>query len=330
MSVTGTTTFNQTLYQVVQNAFAILNVYGIGRTFSPEDYQLAVSMVNMMVKSWGTQGLHLWCKEEGVLYLQQYQGRYGFGNSSSIGLIPAYATLASSAQITQTTSSINAGQTSINVLNSTNFTVGAYLGLVQSDQSLFWTTVAAIPNSTTITVALGPTLSINSAANVYSFMTKLNKPYRVISCRMVSGFDAGATSSINEIMMNPLSHADYFDLPVKSVNGLPNQYYYDPQLDYGVLNFWVRPNDCSYRVHFTFERIIDDITNVSDNFDFPVEWLEPLTWQLALRLSLPFAKDKKYPMLKEMAGQMLGNLLDWDKEFTGVSFQPDRDGGGIY
>jgi len=331
MSVSGTTSFSQTQYQVIQAAFNILNVYGIGRTFSAEDYTLAVQMLNMMIKAWGTKGLHLWCKEEGVLYLQQYQSRYGFANSSSIGLSPAYAALASSTITTQTTVASSVGSAALTVISTVNMTVGQNIGVVQSDGSLFWSTIATIPNSTVVTMNAGVTEIINSAANVYVFTSFLNKPYRIISARLRYGFDAGATSTVNDIIMNPLSHAEYEALPTKSVNGsTPNQYYYDPQTDYGVMNIWVRPIDCSYRIHFTYERIIDDITNATDNFDFPQEWYEPITWQLALRLAFPFAKLKQYAQLKEMATMMLDNLLEFDTEQTGISFQPDRDGGGIY
>jgi hypothetical protein len=330
MTITGTTSFTQTQYQLVQNAFNLLNVYGIGRTFSNEDYTLATQMLNLMIKAWGAQGLHLWCKEEGILYLTQYKSKYGFGNSASIGLTAAYATLASGATTTQTTATAALGATTLNVLSTTGWAAGYYVGVVQSDNSLFWTTIASVVNSTSITLTLGTTQTVNAQSNVYVFSVLLNKPYRIISARMMHGFDSGATTTINETMMNPLSHADYYDLPTKSVNGLANQYYYDPHTDYGVLSLWPRPNDCSYRIHFTYERIISDITNPSDTFDFPAEWLEPLTWQLALRLIPAFGKEKKYPIIHTMASQMLENLLVWDSECTGVSFQPDRDGGGIY
>ena len=331
MAVSGTTSFSQTQYQVIQAALNILNVYGIGRTFSAEDYTLGVQMLNMMIKAWGTKGLHLWCKEEGILYLTQYQARYGFANSNSIGLAPAYTTLASGSYTVQTTSSAALGANTLIVNSTTNFTPGQYIGVVQSDMSLFWTTIQSVTNSTTVVLVATVPESVNKAANVYVFTTLLNKPYRVLSARLRYGFDSGVTSTVNDIIMNPLSHSEYEALPTKSTNGPnPNQFYYDPQTDYGVMSLWVRPSDCSYRVHFTYERIIDDITNVTDNFDFPQEWYEPITWQLALRLAFPFAKLKQYEQLKEMATLMLNNLLDFDTEQTGISFQPDRDGGGIY
>ncbi len=330
MSVSGTTSYTLTQYQLVLRAFNILNVNGIGRTPSAEDISLAVDVLNMMLKAWGTDGLHLWCKTEGILYVQQYKSKYGFGNSSSIGLAPANATYASNAQMTLINASTTSATTSITVLNSTGFTVNSPIGIVQNDNSLFWTTIASIPSPTVINLNVATNLPLNLAAPVYSYTQTLSKFYRVNSARFVKGFDYGATSSINEILMNPLSHSDYYALPIKSINGLSNQYYYDPQLDYGTLSLWPRPNDCNYRVHFTFERTMDDVINPNDSFDLPQEWLEPVTWQLALRLIPAFGKEKKAPFITDMAEKLMAKLLDFDKETTGVSFQPDRDGGGIY
>lgn len=331
MSVSGTTSFNQTFYQIIYDALRKLNVYGLGRTVSADDMTTASNQLNRMIKFWGTKGLHLWCKEEGVLYFTQYQSKYGFGNSSSIGVTPAFASLASGAHSSQTSASAALGATTLNILNSANMNIGDYIGVVQSDMSLFWTTVATIPNSTSVTLTLGTTQTINQAANVYSFTTKLNKPYRIISARLRNGFDYGSYSTENDLIMNPMSHAEYYDLPIKSINGsTPNQFYYDPQLDYGILNLWTRPMDCSYRVHFTYERVMDDMTNPGDTFDLPQEWLDPIVWNLAVLLAPDFAKEKKLQAIAPMAEAMLKELLDFDAEQTGVSFQPDRDGGGVY
>ena len=332
MSVSGTTSFTQTRDQLIFDAFALLNVYGIGRTPSAEDFNIAISFLNKMIKFWGTKGLHLWCKEEAVLYFTQYKSQYGFGNSNSINLTPAYSCLRSNVSTTQTTAAYPIGTMAFNIINSGKMNIGDNIGIVQSDNSLFWTTIASV-TTTSVILNSGITVATNNATMVYSFPISaiLNKPYRIIGARLVNGFDSGATTTVNEIMMNPISHADYQNLPTKSINSsVPNQYNYDPQLDYGVLNLWPRPNNCSYRIHFTYERIIDDMNNPGDNFDFPQEWLEPLTWELAVRLAPAFGKEKKLQVIMPIAKDMLDQLLDFDSEVTGISFQPDRDGGGVY
>jgi len=328
VSVSGVTSFTQTKNQLVMDAFQLLNLYGIGRTPSTEDITVANSFLNKMLKAWGTKGLHLWCKTEGILYLTPNVSKYYFGNHTT----PAYTTLASNSINTQTTSSSALGSTTINVISTSGMSVGNYVGVLQSDKSLFWSTIATIQSSTALTLASGTSQTVNSSAIVYTFTQLIsNKPYRVISARLAWGFDSGATSTVTELLMNPLSHADYYALPEKTVGGIPNQYYYDPQLDYGVLNLWARPNDCAYRVHFTYERIIDDMVNTDDNFDLPQEWLEPITWQLAVRLGVAFGKGKRVREdILPLAETMLRDLIEFDSELLSIQFQPDHDGGGVY
>jgi len=322
MSVNTSTSFTQTRDQLILDAFQLIGVYGIGRTVSSEDMTVAVSFLNKMIKAWGTKGLLLWCKEEATVFLSPSVSNYSFGQTST----PAYAALASDTIISQTTTAAVLGATTINVINSAGMSVSDYVGVLQSDMSVFWTTIASIPNSTSIVLSSGTSTTVNQAANVYTFTTLINKPYRVLSCRRVWGFDSGVTTTIDEVVMNPLSHSDYYNLPLKSANGLPNQYYYDPQRDVGTLSLWQRPNDGAYRVNMTYERVMSDMLNVSDNFDLPQEWLEPLTWQLAIRLCPAFGKEKKLPSILPMAKQMLDDLLDFDTEIISVDFEPDDMG----
>lgn len=323
MTINTSTSFTETRDQIILDAFQLLGVYGLGRTVSSEDMNMAVNVLNKMVKAWGTKGLHLWCKEEAILYLTPNVSKYQFGTTATA----AYATLASGSHMSRTTASAALGATTINVISTAGMTVADYVGVVQSDNTVFWTTIATIPSGTQLTLTLGTTQTVNNAGNIYSFTTLINKPYRILSCRRVWGFDAGATTSIDEVIMNPMSHSEYYDLPLKSANGLPNQFYYDPQDNYGELRLWQRPNDANYRIHFTYERIMADMLNPSDNFDLPQEWLEPLTWQLASRLGPAFGKGKKVrEEIQPMAAIMLGELLDFDSEITSVSFQPDIEG----
>jgi hypothetical protein len=77
---------------------------------------------------------------------------------------------------------------------------------------------------------------------------------------------------------------------------------------------------------FTYERVVEDLTNTSDNFDFPPEWLEALTYQLAVRLCRPFGKPAALKELFPLASLMLQKLLDWDSEICCIQMSPDVGG----
>jgi hypothetical protein len=318
MAISSSTSFIQTRDQLIYDAFELLGVYGLGRTVSNEDMTFAVNVLNKMIKAWGTKGLHLWCKEEAILYLTPYTSKYRFGTATN----PAYCSLEDDTVITQTSAAAISGATSLTVKSTTGMTIGDYIGVTLADNTLFWTTIAALPSSTSITLTGALTGAVSSAFNVYTFTTLINMPYRVLSCRRISGYDAGATTTISENIMTALSHQDYYNLPNKTSNGIPNQYYYDPQVNFGDLFVWPRPADCVNRIGITYERRMSDVIVGTDNFDFPQEWLEPITWMLASRIGPAFGKGKRvneeiYPIAKVMLEQ----LLDFDTEIVSVCFQ---------
>lgn len=322
MATSGSSNFSQTRDQIILMAFQHLGVYGLGRTVSAEDMAFAVSLLNALIKSWSTQGLHLWCKSEGVLYLDKYQAKYTLGNLTS----HAYATLASDEIITQLNGALAINATSVTVDSTSGMTVGDYIGIVLTDKDIHWTTIATIPTSTTLTLTTGVVSAAADNNIVYTFTNRVYKPLRVLSARSVTGVDSGATSTRTEVQMNSIAYQTYFDFPVKTSNGnRPIQFHYNPKNTDGAMYVWPRPNDCSCRIEFTFERLIEDVDNASDDFDLPSEWLLPLQWNLAVLLGPAFGKDQKITTtIGPMAVSMLEALKNWDSEIDSVTFVPDR------
>lgn len=320
MATSGTTTFSQTRDQLILDAFQLIGVYGIGRNVSAADSQVAQSFLNKMIKSWQTQGLHLWTKTEGVLYLSQYVNKYTLGSSSTY----AYCTNKTDEIQTRLTTAIAIAATALTVTSTTGMTIGDYFGIVQSDNSIHWTTIATIPSSTTLTITTGPTVACSANAYIFTFTTRINKPLRINNANIVQGFDLGSSSTETQIPLSLISYEHYHSLPDKTTSGMPIQGVYIPKNTSGVFELWPRPNDCSQRIEFTYERIVEDMNDAADDFDFPSEWLEPLTWNLALRLGPAFGKDAKIMQtVGPMAMQMLEDLKSWDSEITSVNITPD-------
>ena len=319
MATSGSTNFTQTRSELINDAFQIIGVYGIGRTISDEDMSFAVSTLNKMIKAWGTQGLHLWTKEECMLFVTVNEAEYDLGST-------AKACLASGAVITQTAATAASGATSISVDSTTGMAASDTIGIVLTDKTIHWDTIASITDSTTLVLTTGLSGQIYQDAMVYTYTNALEKPLRVLDCRRVNGYDSGSTTTQTEIMLSNTAYQDYQQMSTKTNSGLPNQFAYKPERSSTKLYLWPRPSDGSYRIHFTAERIIEDLDAAGDNFDFPNEWLEALTWQLALRLCPAFGKDKRMlGSIVPMATSMLDNLKEWDSEHDYVSIMPEVD-----
>lgn len=318
MSVSGTVTFTQSRDQLIQDAYQLIGWYGLGRQLSAEDVTFASNMLNKMLKAWEGRSLHLWTKAEAVLYPTQYTGSYAITESD------VYCTDATTQVVTQTSATAAAGASLLTVSSTTGMSAGMYIGVQLSTGALQWSTISVVNSSTTVTMVATLTSSVNSLAMVYSFATMLPKPLRIINARLVRGFDNGSTSTLYEIPLKLISYDEYFSLPVKTVNGVPNQLHYNPQVSTGMMYLWPRPTVYDQRIHFSYERAIDDMTLSSDNFDVPQEWLECITYQLAIRLGPACGKFQRTQELIPAAQSMLHNLLEWDTENTSVFLSPNR------
>ncbi len=321
MATSGSTNFTETRNELILDALALLGVYGVGRTVSAEDMSFCVSMLNKMIKSWASQGLRLFTKSEAVLYTTQNEAQYTLSDAPT----SAYCTNKSDEILTQLNGSAATSATSLTVDSTTGMTVADKIGVVLADKTTHWTTIATLPTSTTLTLTTGLASAASDNAMVYTFTNRIYKPLRITAARYVTGLDSGSTSTEIQVPITTMSYQDYFDLPSKSIGGsIPVQYMYNPQTTYGDMYLWPRPVDTNTRIEFSYERIVEDLDNAADDFDFPPEWLETITYQLAVRVGPAFGKDQKVAkILMPMASNMLDNLKDWDNEITSVNLGPD-------
>lgn len=135
-------------------------------------------------------------------------------------------------------------------------------------------------------------------------------------------------ASNNDVPVIQISRREYELLGQKLVTGVPNQIYYDPQLDRGVLFVYPVPSaSLTHSLIFTVQRPLQDINLLAENADFPQEWLLPLAWLLANELSLSnVLPEFMVKHIREQANMYRESLSDFDsmQDNTAVFFQPMR------
>lgn len=136
------------------------------------------------------------------------------------------------------------------------------------------------------------------------------------------------TSSLIDVPLTKMTREQYWLLSDKDNTGTPVNYYYDPQLDNGVLNIWPAPTSnfaSNYTIEILYQAPIEDVDAATNNFDFPSEWLEAITYGLAIRIApqhgLPM--QERYALKKE-AQEALDLVLEWDQEDGSILIQPNR------
>jgi hypothetical protein len=319
MATSGSTNYTQNRNEIILDAFRLLNVYGIGRTVSAENMTFANSLLNKMIKAWQSKGIHLWSMEEGVLFVSANNGTYDLASST------VKAASWDDTIITQLSSDHSTSATTLVVNSTTGMVAADKIGVVLADNTVHWTTIVSVDSSTGLTITSGLASAASTNANVYTYTNTIGRPLKIHNCRRVSGVDSSTTNSAAvEIPMRQLSQSEYDVMPIKGANGAPVDYTYTPNVDYTTLNLWPRPDNVSYYFRFRYSRLIEDLDYATDNFDFPSEWLETITYQLAARLATPFGKTELASgLIIPMASSMLEDMLNYDNEVASVSFSPE-------
>jgi hypothetical protein len=308
MATSGVTDYTSNRNQIVDMAFYYINVYDVSDPIDAADRAYANRLLNMMIKSWQAQDLHLWKKKEAVLFLQYGQTTYELGSSGANATEDAvYAELGDDEA---------SGSTTLTLDSTEDMTVGDYIGIQLDSGYLQWTTISTIPNSTTVTIpAPGLTGDATSGNVVYTYTTKIVRPLRVYGARRNSSGDL-------DTPMFLISHMDYFNLPNKTITGTPNSFCYDPLIPMGRLYVWPAPITVTDKIKFTYYEPIQIFNEATDDPDFPDEWVEPLAKQLGVQLSYRYGKRDSINSLKNDADQLLKQILSFDNEDASVFLQP--------
>ena len=311
MATSGVSAFTMTALEVVNKAFGKIGVKVAEQALEATEYQDGQDALNLMIKSWSAQGLHLWSKDEGLLFLVPGKTDY------NLGLTGDEACQFDDFIATTTTNVNTATDVTILVDSTEGMSEFDHVGIQLDDNTRFWTTILLFgPNSITLTDALPGDAAIGST--VFTFTNLISRPNRILSYRR------STYAQDTEIPVLSFSRDQYFNQVNKNQRGTIVNCYYSPQLNDGRVYVWQTASNINNLLRFTFERPLEDITDSSETLDFPVEWLEAIIYNLAARLvddyDTPIPKADR---ITQKAVSFLDDLLGWDEEMESLNLQPD-------
>jgi hypothetical protein len=134
-----------------------------------------------------------------------------------------------------------------------------------------------------------------------------------------------------------LSRLEYEQYSNKFAVGIPNSFYYDPQmapgpltaydpsLSKGILAIWTAPVDMTRTIFLEVQRPIQDITAGDQSFDFPLEWYECLSLGLGAAVADKYeVPEDRIRRIKKEAEDALTEISDWGaQEQAPFYFKPD-------
>jgi len=315
MSTSGTQTFNMSRDDILLAALRKIGAIQSGETPNAQIITDASQALNAMVKRWAVKGLHIWTQQEGVIFLQPNQASYVIGTGTTDNNSSTYVG-------TQLDGAVSSGATSITVSSATGISNGDNIGIVLDTGTTFWTTVSGAPSGATIALASAITGNASDLNGVYAYTSRIVRPIEIKSARR-----RDLTSNI-DIPMIALSRIDYQELPNKTADGVPTQYYYDPRGGAnatGLFYVWPVASDGHSAIMITWRRMIEDFSTAANNPDLPQEWLDTIIYNLAISLAHEYdVPAKKMATLKVLADEYLNTMETWDREpesvFFGVNF----------
>ncbi len=136
-------------------------------------------------------------------------------------------------------------------------------------------------------------------------------------------------SGSNDTQMELISREQYYMLGDKSIEGIPHQLYYDPQLSLGNIYIYnpADANTAGNSIYLIYQRPFEDIDDLTNDFDFPQEWLMCIEYMLAVDIALRNGvRQGRISQLESKAKDYYYECLWWDVEPTTLQFQPDFSG----
>lgn len=190
--------------------------------------------------------------------------------------------------------------------------VGDYVGIELTSGSMQWTYIgAALSTTLTLITTLTGAAAIDN--HVYSYTVKTPRPVEIIEVRLHDSNDL-------ERPLISVSREEYQMLSDKSSSGTPNQIFYDPQTIEGIMKIWPSCNRVKEYIKFTARLPIQDVDNLSNDFEFPQEWFEALAWNLAVRLYPKYGKPIDQGVLMVASGMIQG-IRGFDREYQSSFIQ---------
>ncbi len=323
MPSSGTTDLVVSRNEIVRRAYIKLTTVDANvTTVTAILMQDGTAQLNSMIARWYKTGIHIWKVREIVLFPQAFQRRYNISLSSPDHVTETYfQTTVLSAQAI--------GATVIAVASSADMAIGDQIGIVLDGGVVHWSTVAAVPSLTSVTIALALTGSAASGNMVWNYhaTTPCTVPRPVGMGRGNGSFRRHDPIGLIDTPIGPfLSRLDYDSLPNKNGPGIITQGFYDLQLSAGYVSVWLVPSQIQQIVKMTAQLPIEYFDTATNTPDFPVEWIDALVYNLADMLSgesdVPAAVRQD---IQQRAALYLAEVSAEDREGESLFFSPNMD-----
>jgi hypothetical protein len=276
----------------------------------------------LILSAMANRGIQLWCIDKEILPLYEAVSEVPLPVGTVDILNANFRTLTEltgTETSNSTTVSVDFGQdtqvTNIGVLFS-----GASVGYTvqTSPDGTNWTTVLTVAN---------PNLTAGQWNWVDLQGTLAQQYCRVVGSGTLNQADVFFGNTPTEIPIARINRDDYSNLPNKTSQGRPLQYWLNRQREYPIMNVWQVPNG-----DFTFaqivcyiKRYIMDVGTMTQEIEVPQRWYDAIVYCLAAKLAeeLPSVDPQMLPILDQKMLRALKEAEDEERDNSPIYFTPN-------
>jgi hypothetical protein len=310
LATSNSINYSQNRNELISDALQLLGVIGAGESASANDITFCSAILNKMVKAWEAQGIHLWKESEAIIAVIPGKNKYTLAasNGDIIGDNPVETTLTASAS----------GAT-LTLSDTTGMTAADNIVITLDDDTHHSTTIVSVDTPTQVTITSAVASVASSGNCVFTYTAAAGRPLNVNNCRYKYN------NGIERAMLK-MGRSEFMALPNKSMSAPCTAFYYTPQLSNGYLYVYPTPSEPNDTLHISYQKSIQDFDGAADDPDFPQEWLEAITYNLAARVAPAYGLtlSKVNPDILGIAQSSLANAELWDTEEGSVRIVPNN------
>ena len=324
MAVSGTvsaTVFNTR--KVIDHAYRRCRIPPEG--ISSEQISFALDSLYLVLSMLANRGLQLWCIERYLMPLYEAQGLIEMPNGIVDILNTNLRTIEvvnenTNDTITSTTyTAIFPTETQVTVVGIEWSGASTSYALETSTNGTTWTTVSTQSNPNTVANDVTWVDIQGSLATAY---------FRVrATTGVLNQTQVILANTPNEIPMARLNRDDYVNLPNKTFEGRPLQFWCDRQLNNPVLYLWPVPSAqfVTAQVVVWVKRYIMDVGTMTQEIEVPQRWYDSIVYVLAARLAeeTPSVDPQMIAILDQKAQRALLEAENEERDNSPIYLTPN-------
>ena len=324
MAVSGTvsmTVFNTR--KVIDHAYRRCRIPPEG--ISSEQIDFALDTLYLVLSMLANRGLQLWCIERYLMPLYEAQGLITMPNgivdilNTNLRTIEVVNENTTDTTTSTTYTTIFPAQTQVTVIGIEWSGASTSYALETSNNGTTWTTLSTQdnPNATAGTVTW-----VDVQGSLATTYFRVRATTGVLNQTQVI-----FANTPNEIPMARLNRDDYVNLPNKTFEGRPLQFWCDRQLNNPVLYLWPVPSAqfVTAQVVVWVKRYIMDVGTMTQEIEVPQRWYDSIVYVLAARLAeeTPTVDPQMIAILDQKAQRALLEAENEERDNSPIYLTPN-------